>query len=250
MFSVGFVTMFTIGGLSGVLHSMVPSDYQQQDTYYVVAHFHQVLVGGALFALFSGIYYWFPKFTGRFLNESLGKVHFWLFFVGMNLTFFPMHFLGVAGMPRRIYTYDSGLGWGFWNMVATIGVYTLAVGMLVFVANFFRALRQPATAPDNPWGGATLEWATSSPPPEHDFDVIPAVRDRDPLWYDRDHGIAPAAPPEHLHIHMPPPSYYPLVLGVGILLVGIGVLSSLAVTALGVVVGFYATWAWILEPTD
>jgi cytochrome c oxidase subunit 1 len=249
-FAVALIVLFTIGGISGVMHATVPVDTQQQDTYFVVAHLHYVLFGGSIMGIFSGIYYWFPKFTGRFLSETLGKIHFWLFFIGMNLTFFPMHFLGVAGMPRRIYTYDSGLGWGFWNMVATIGVYTLVCGMLVFVVNFFRSMRQPADAPDNPWDGATLEWATSSPPPEHDFDVIPEVRDRDPLWYDRDHKIARPAAPAHLHIHMPPPSYYPMVLALGVVLVGVGVLSSLAVTALGAVIGIYATWAWVLEPTE
>ncbi len=249
-FAISLIVLFTIGGISGVMHATVPVDMQQQDTYFVVAHLHYVLFGGSIMGIFSGIYYWFPKFTGRFLSESLGKVHFWLFFIGMNLTFFPMHFLGIAGMPRRIYTYDAHLGWGLWNMVATIGAYTIATGMLVFVINFFRSLSQPATAPDNPWDGATLEWATSSPPPEHDFDVIPDVHDRDPLWYNRDHNIAATEPPAHLHIHMPPPSYYPMVLALGVVLVGVGVLSSLAVTALGVVIAFYATWAWILEPTE
>jgi cytochrome c oxidase subunit I len=249
-FAIAVIVLFTIGGISGVMHATVPVDTQQQDTYFIVAHLHYVLFGGSIMGIFSGIYYWFPKFTGRFLSEALGKVHFWLFFIGMNLTFFPMHLLGVAGMPRRIYTYDAQLGWGFWNMVETIGAFTIALGMLVFVWNFLRAVRQPATAPDDPWGGATLEWATSSPPPEHDFDVIPEVHDRDPLWYNREHGIKLAPAPEHLHIHVPPPSYYPMVLAAGVLLVGVGVLSNLAVTALGVVIAIYATWAWTLEPTD
>ncbi|MPZ98062.1 MAG: cytochrome c oxidase subunit I [Dehalococcoidia bacterium] len=249
-YAVAFIAMFTIGGISGVMHASPPVDAQQQDTYFIVAHIHYVLFGGAIMGILAGVYYWFPKMTGRFLDEGLGKLNFWLVFIGMNLTFFPMHFLGIAGMPRRIYTYDSGLGWDTWNLVATIGSYTIALGMLVFLVAFFRAMRQEKTAGDNPWDAATLEWATSSPPPEHDFDVVPVVRDRDPLWYDRDHNIEPPEVPEHQHIHMPPPSYIPVVLALGVLLLGVGVLSHLAVTALGVVVILYSIWAWALEPTD
>jgi cytochrome c oxidase subunit 1 len=249
-FSVAFIALFTIGGISGVMHASPPVDTQQQDTYFIVAHLHYVLFGGAIMGIFSGIYYWFPKMTGRFLDEGWGKLNFWLLFVGTNLTFFPMHFLGLSGMPRRIYTYDSGFGWDTWNMVATIGSYTLAAGFFVFILSFFKAMRQEPSAPNNPWGGSTLEWATTSPPPEHDFDVIPEVRDRDPLWYDRDHNIEQPAAPEHLHIHMPPPSYFPLVLAMGLALVGVGALSHLAITGLGVAVAVYAVWGWALEPTD
>ncbi|MBT5775218.1 MAG: cytochrome c oxidase subunit I [Dehalococcoidia bacterium] len=249
-FSVAFIALFTIGGISGVMHASPPVDAQQQDTYFIVAHLHYVLFGGAIMGIFSGIYYWFPKMTGRFLDETWGKVNFWLLFVGTNLTFFPMHFLGLSGMPRRIYTYDSGFGWDTWNLVATIGSYTLALGFLVFIVNFFMTMRQEPTAGNNPWGGSTLEWATTSPPPEHDFDVIPEVRDRDPLWYDRDHNIVQPAAPEHLHIHLPPPSYFPLVLAMGLALVGVGALSHLAVAGLGVAVTVYAIWGWALEPTE
>jgi len=249
-FAVAFIALFTIGGISGVMHAGPPVDGQQQDTYFIVAHLHYVLFGGAIVGIFSGIYYWFPKMTGRFLDESWGKVNFWLMFVGVDLTFFPMHFLGLSGMPRRIYTYDSGFGWDTWNLVATIGAYTLALGILVFIINFFKTLRQPPTAGNNPWDGSTLEWATSSPPPEHDFDVIPEVRDRDPLWYDRDHNITQPLPPEDLHIHLPPPSYFPLVLAMGMALIGVGALSHLAITALGAAVVVYAIWGWALEPTE
>ncbi len=153
LFSVAFIITFTIGGISGVMHASPPVDSQHQDTYFVVAHIHYVLFGGAIMGIFSGIYYWFPKMTGRFLSESLGKLHFWLLFIGMNMTFFPMHFLGLAGMPRRIYTYDQGLDWGFWNMFATIGVVRdRPRASLIFVWNFFRTMRQPKTAEDNPWG--------------------------------------------------------------------------------------------------
>ncbi len=198
----------------------------------------------------AALYYWFPKFTGRFLSESIGSVSFWLMFVGMNTTFFPMHFLGLSGMPRRIYTYDAGLGWDRWNFVATAGSYILALGVLLFVVNVVRSLRQPRTAPDNPWDAATLEWATSSPPPAHNFTTIPEVRDRDPLWYERDHprpvelGAVPARP-----IHLPPPSYFPLVITIGVVLIGIGLLSHLALSFAGIAVVVYGVWGWALEPT-
>jgi cytochrome c oxidase subunit 1 len=249
-FSVAFIFLFTIGGISGVMHASPAVDGQHQDSYFVVAHIHYVLFGGAIMGIFSGIFYWFPKMTGRFLNETSGKWTFWLLFVGMNLTFFPMHFLGLAGMPRRIYTYDEGLGWETWNLVATIGVYVIVVGISIFIVNFFRTMRQPQTAGDNPWDAATLEWATSSPPPEHNFDVVPEVHDRDPLWYNRDHGIAPAAKPEHLHIHLPPPSYMPLIVAMGVALLGIGGLSHVAVAVLGMAVVVYGIWGWALEPTE
>ena len=249
-FAVSFIALFTIGGISGVMMASPPIDTQQQDTYFIVAHIHYVLFGGAIMGIFAGVYYWFPKMTGRFLDETLGKLSFWLLFIGMNVTFFPMHFLGVAGMPRRIYRYDEGLGWDNWNMVATVGSYMLAFGVLVFIVNFFRTMAQERTAEDDPWGGASLEWTTTSPPPEHDFDVIPEVHDRDPVWYNRDHGIEPTVPDEPEHIHLPPPSYYPLIVSLGVLLLGVGVLSHLALTALGVVVIVYSVWGWVLEPTD
>ena len=249
-FAVAFVALFTIGGISGVMHASPPVDQQQQDTYFIVAHIHYVLVGGALFGVFSGLYYWWPKMTGRLLNETLGKWNFWLMFVGMNLAFFPMHFLGVSGMPRRIYTYDSGLGWDFWNLVATVGAFILALGVLVFIINVFKTQQNEPDAGDNPWDAPTLEWATTSPPPEHDFDVIPEVRSREPLWYDRDHGIEQPEPEPGVHIHMPPPSYYPIIIAFGVLLLGLGPLTHLAITALGVPVIIYGTWGWTLEPTD
>ncbi|MHC4910781.1 MAG: cytochrome c oxidase subunit I, partial [Planctomycetota bacterium] len=147
-FAVGFIATFTIGGISGVMHASPTIDSQQQDTYFIVAHLHYVLFGGAIMGIFAGIYYWFPKFTGRFLSESIGKLHFWLFFIGMSLTFFPMHFLGVSGMPRGIYTYDSGFGWETWNFVATVGAFVIAAGMLAFIWNFLRSLRDEPNAPD------------------------------------------------------------------------------------------------------
>ena len=249
-FSVAFIALFTIGGISGVMHAGPAVDSQHQDTYFVVAHIHYVLFGGAIMGIFSGIFYWFPKMTGRFLSETLGKWSFWVMFAGMNLTFFPMHFLGVSGMPRRIYTYDEGFGWEAWNMAATIGSYLIAVSVLIFLVNFFRTMRQEPTAPDNPWDGSTLEWATSSPPPEHDFDVVPEVHSYTPLWTNRDMGIAPPEVPENNHIHLPPPSYMPLILAIGIGVLAVGLLSHLALVGIGVAVAIYGIWGWTLEPTE
>jgi cytochrome c oxidase subunit 1 len=153
-------------------------------------------------------------------------------------------------MPRRIYTYDAGMGWDFWNSFATMGANILAISMLLFIWNFFRTMRREPTAPPNPWDAATLEWATASPPPEHDFDVIPEVRSREPLWYDRDHGIEPPVPPEGAYIHMPPPSYYPIMIAIGTLLLALGPLTHMAISVLGPPVIIYAIWRWALEPTD
>ena len=182
LFAVGFVAMFLIGGLDGIHLAVVPVDWQLTDTYYVVSHLHYVLFGGAIFGIVSGVYYWFPKITGRRLQEGLGKWHFWLMFVGMNLVFMPMHFLGIQGMPRRIYTYDSGRGWEIWNFIETVGAFIVAAGMLIFIINFFVSLRKKATNETDPWDGYTLEWKTTSPPPAYNFEKIPTVRGLRPLW--------------------------------------------------------------------
>ena len=181
-FAVAFVAMFTIGGLSGIMHASPPVDLQQTDSYFVVAHFHYVLFGGTILALFAGIYYWFPKMTGRLLDDRLGKLHFWLMLLGFNLTFFPMHFLGLMGMPRRIYTYAPGLGWDFWNLVCTVGAIVQGISLIVFLANVARSLRAGAPAGPDPWDGRTLEWALPSPPPAYNFAALPLVRRRDALW--------------------------------------------------------------------
>jgi cytochrome c oxidase subunit 1 len=182
LFAVGFVAMFLIGGLDGIHLAVVPVDWQLTDTYYVVSHLHYVLFGGAIFGIFSGAYYWFPKIAGRRLHEGLGKWHFWLMFIGMNLVFMPMHILGIEGMPRRIYTYGAGRGWEIWNFIETIGALIIAVGMLIFIVNFFASLRKEATNEADPWDGYTLEWKTASPPPVYNFAEIPSVRSRRPLW--------------------------------------------------------------------
>jgi cytochrome c oxidase subunit I len=182
LFSVGFLLMFPIGGLSGVSLAVVPFDWQITDTYYVVAHIHYVFFGGSALGIFSAIYYWFPKATGKLLSEKLGVWNFWLVFLGLNLTFFPMHMLGLLGMPRRQWTYHEGLGWTVYNFIETIGAFIIALGVLVFIINLVVSFRSGARAGADPWDAWTLEWATASPPPEYNFVKTPVVRSRRPLW--------------------------------------------------------------------
>ncbi len=182
LFFAGFIVMFTIGGVSGVMTAAAPSDQQLTDTYFVVAHIHYVLIGINLLPVMGGLYVWFPKMTGRLLDERLGRWNFWLVFLGFNIAFLPMHWTGLAGMPRRIYTYPEGLGWTTVNLVTTIGAFILAVGVLLLLINIAISRRHGAPAGPNPWGGPTLEWSTPSPPPPYDFAVIPAVASRHPLW--------------------------------------------------------------------
>jgi cytochrome c oxidase subunit I+III len=182
LFVLGFFFIFVMGGLSGVMQASVPVDLQLHDTFFVVAHFHYVLIGGAVFPLFGALHYWFPKFTGRMLKEGLGKLTFWLMFAGFNLTFFPMHQLGLQGMPRRVYTYLPGMNWGDLNLLATAGGLILTLGVLTFVINAFASRRRGAVAGDNPWGADTLEWGTSSPPPSYNFFRLPVVQGREALW--------------------------------------------------------------------
>jgi cytochrome c oxidase subunit I+III len=182
LFVLGFFAILVLGGLTGIMVGAVPFDLQVHDSYFVVAHLHYVLLGGAVFPLFGAFFYWFPKFTGRMLDESLGRWQFWLFFVGFNVAFFPMHILGLEGMPRRIYTYGAETGWGTLNLVATIGAAIVALSVLVFVVNFVRSLAKGKLAGDNPWAASTLEWATQSPPPAFNFVALPVVASREPLW--------------------------------------------------------------------
>ena len=182
LFVLGFFLTFIIGGVTGVMLASVPFDMQAHDSYFVVAHLHYVLLGGGVFPLFAAYYYWFPKWTGRMLSERLGYLHFALWFIGMHLTFFPMHALGLAGMPRRLYTYPDGMGWQPANVAATIGAYILGVSMLVFIANVLKSRRGGMPAGDNPWMADTLEWATTSPPPSYTFARVPVVQGRSALW--------------------------------------------------------------------
>ncbi len=216
LFAVGMVGAFTLGGISGVMHATSPADLQQTDTYFVVAHFHYVLVGGTMLGVFAGFYYWFPKLTGRLMSETLGKWHFWLFFIGLNLTFFPMHFSGLLGMPRRTYTYSAQLNVQGWNIVSTVGGYLTAVAVLIFAWNLLRSWRKGTPAGHNPWGAPTLEWATSSPPPEYNFGRVPVIHNREPLWLEGADEIIAAAQAEPEHVHLPPPSYWPIFTAVGI----------------------------------
>jgi cytochrome c oxidase subunit 1 len=267
LFAIGFVAMFVIGGLSGVTHAIVPHLTQQTDTYYVVAHFHYVLFGGAIFGLFAGLYYWWPKMFGKLLSEGLGKLHFWLMFLGFNLTFGPFHILGLQGMPRRIYTYPDGMGWNFWNLMATVGSFLIAISILVFIVNAVRTRTKGEDASDDPWDARTLEWATTSPPPEHNFDEVPVVEKRDDFWHKK-YLTSPEGDPvrvfaggqdaegfvqqDHvaLGIHMPDPSYWPVVAAAGLPMMGYGVVySNWLLLGTGALVLLLGLFGWALEPS-
>jgi cytochrome c oxidase subunit I+III len=184
-FILGFIALFVIGGVSGVMTAAVPFDWQLTDTYFVVAHLHYVLVGINVFPVVAGVYYWFPKFTGRLMDERLGTWNFWTMFIGANLVFFPMHIVGLLGMPRRIYTYPAGLGWDAYNMLETVGAFLFALGVLLFIANVWRSRRHGETSGPNPWDAPTLEWSVPSPPPPYNFARLPVIGSRHPLWEDR-----------------------------------------------------------------
>jgi cytochrome c oxidase subunit 1/cytochrome c oxidase subunit I+III len=186
LFIVGFIILFIVGGLSGVMFAAIPFDQQVHDTYFVVAHFHFVIFGAAVFPILGGIYFWFPKVTGRIYHERAGQISFWLTFAGTLITFFPMHILGLVGMPRRDYTYAPGLGWTGLNMIETIGSYLLAAGLVLMVGTLLRAYFRGAPAGNNPWRAPTLEWSTSSPPPPYNFPVIPTVTSPYAMWDPQD----------------------------------------------------------------
>jgi cytochrome c oxidase subunit 1 len=265
LFAIGLVGTFVIGGLSGVMHSSPPSDLQQTDTYFVVAHFHYVLIGGTVFGLFSGLYYWFPKVTGRMLSEKLGAAHFWLTFLALNVTFFPMHFSGLLGMPRRTFTYAEGLGLETFNLISTIGAFIFTLSFVPLVLALWRAWRRGEPAGPNPWDAATLEWTMSSPPPHYNFAVIPQVESRDSLWHphiDPGHvpgagdaepgGVTPRLQPDPAPepVHMPNPSFWPLILALGMLVVTIGALIGLRVVIPGVLLMFVGLYGWAFEPVE
>ncbi|MGH7580653.1 MAG: cytochrome c oxidase subunit I [Gemmatimonadales bacterium] len=253
-FAVGFIAMFIIGGLSGVMHAPPPADLQQNDTYFIVAHFHYVMFGGSIFALVAGGYYWWPKMFGRMLNEGLGKLHFWLMLIGFNLTFFPMHFVGLNGMPRRTYTYPKELGFETLNQIETAGAFILGLSFVVFLINIIRTSRQPRNAPADPWNGATLEWAIPSPPQEWNFNELPVVHGRDPLWeLKREHGGTLPEPPHTsgAGIHLPNPSYWPLISAIGVASIFVAIMMSPKWGPWGIVVAvallFFGIYNWLFE---
>jgi cytochrome c oxidase subunit 1 len=254
LFALGFIALFIIGGLSGVSHAVSPSDFQQQDTYYIVAHLHYVLFGGSIFGLFAGIYYWFPKITGRMVNETWGKINFWLLFIGMNVTFFPMHMLGMNGMPRRIYTYAEEFGWGDMNMIASLGYIVIFLGMLAFVVAMLKSLRGERAGHD-PWDAPGLEWSISSPPPAYNFAEIPQVDGLDQYWIVKARakaaglGDVPAeAPVDPSTIHMPSPSYWPIWIAAGTTLIAGGIVSHFALSFVGGIFAVIGIIGWSNEP--
>jgi len=274
LFALGFIAMFTMGGLSGFMHASPPADLQQTDTYFVVAHIHYVLFGGAILGLFAGAYYWFPKVTGRMYNERLGKWHFWLMLIAFNITFFPMHILGTEGMPRRYYTYEANMGWDLWNLIETIGAFAMAFSILIFTWNVLVSLRAGQIAGDDPWDAATLEWSTSSPPPVYNFAKIPTIYSRRPLWDTKYPDLEMAHAPGAVvlrrgeavqrerervgqhdsqePIHLPSSTYGPLIVAFGITVAaygGVYVASSGGLSAIGCVIGLlimgYGVVTWI-----
>lgn len=220
LWAVSFIPSFVIGGTTGVMLSMPPADYQFHDSYFVVAHFHYVIIGGVVFGLFAGMYYWWPKMFGRMLNEFWGKVAFWLFFVGFHFTFFPQHFLGLMGMPRRVFTYNEGLGLEAGNLISTIGAMGMGLGTLIIILSVVASIKGEK-APADPWDGRTLEWAIPSPPPEYNFKQTPLTRGLDTFWLDKMEGKKEVTYAEPVgDIHMPSPSILPLIMSIGLFIVG------------------------------
>lgn len=277
LFAVGLIVQFTIGGLSGVTHAVAPSDTQQTDTYYIVAHFHYVIFGGAVLGLFSGFYYWWPKVFGKLLSESLGKWNFWLMIAGMNLTFGPMHIIGLQGQPRRMYRWTefrAGEGFfnlGFWNLVATIGTFVLGVGILLFLVNIWithRPNSKTPPAPADPWDARSLEWITSSPPKEYNFARTPQVSQLDEFFHRKYEDVGEGDKHEYVqkmtgeeviqfeednadpNIHLPAPSYWPMVLAFALPVMAYGVIYNTLLIVAGAAIATMAMFGWALEPAD
>jgi cytochrome c oxidase subunit 1 len=223
LFGAWFIPSFVMGGVTGVMLSVPPADWQYHDTYFVVGHFHYVIVGGVVFGLFAGLYYWWPKMFGKMLNETLGKISFWTWFIGFHLTFFIQHFLGLWGMPRRVFTYLEDQGWDLANFVSSIGAFFMTFSVIVLVINIIVTQLSGKQAPADPWDGRTLEWSLPSPPPEYNFKQIPLIRGLDAFWLEKMEGKKEMTPAEPLGpIHMPSPSILPFVMGVGFFISGLG----------------------------
>ncbi|HEX2853655.1 MAG TPA: cytochrome c oxidase subunit I [Opitutaceae bacterium] len=269
MFALGFIWMFMIGGLSGVMHSAAPADAQQQDSYFVIAHFHYVLIGGSIFALLAGIHYWFPLMFGRKIAEFWGKLSFWVVFAGFNITFFPMHFLGLNGMPRRTFTYDPNLGWNSANLIASVGAGILGIGIFIYFAVMVYTYFKGERVGKDYWDARTLEWSLPNPPPEYNFAVIPTVHARDAYWYEKHHQEEIAkekaehakAEESHGGIHMPNASIWPFVTSMGLLLGAWGVSgvtadpspgihAKLAICLAGGAIMILGIYLWSLEGNE
>ncbi|MCH1524970.1 MAG: cbb3-type cytochrome c oxidase subunit I, partial [Candidatus Actinomarina sp.] len=269
LFSLGFIGMFLIGGLSGVTHAIVPADTQQTDTYYVVAHFHYVLFGGAMFGIFSGLYYWFPKVWGKMYNETLGKIHFWLMMIGFNLTFGPMHWLGLQGQVRRTWVYAEETNLAFWNLIVSIGAFIIALSILVFMANWIYSRRKGPEAGFDPWDARTIEWSIPSPTPVWNFSKAPEVKSLDDFWhkkYDEDEEGRPVkkATTEAMlleleeeglnpkeDIALPNPSYFPIILASGLPFLGYAVIyKSLPLGIVGTLLILVGSFGWGTEPLE
>jgi cytochrome c oxidase subunit 1 len=265
MFALGFIWMFMMGGFSGIMHSAAPADAQQQDSYFVIAHFHYVLIGGSLFALLAGIHYWFPLMFGRKVSEFWGKLSFWVIFAGFNITFFPMHFLGLNGMPRRTFTYDGNLGWNEPNFIATVGAFILGVGVFIYFVVMVYTYYKGEKVGRDPWDGRTLEWSIPNPPPEYNFAVIPTVHARDAFWYEKHHREEVAkekaehAAEDEAHggIHMPFQSIYPFVASLGLFIMGLGVAVighdphvKIAISGAGFLVMLAGIFLWAHEGNE
>ncbi|HUC93800.1 MAG TPA: cytochrome c oxidase subunit I [Paenibacillus sp.] len=234
LFAVGFIPTFVMGGVTGVMLASAPADYQYQDTYFVVAHFHYVIVGGLVLGLFAGLHYWWPKMFGRMLSEKLGKWTFWTFFIGFHMTFLLQHFLGLLGMPRRTWTYLDGLGFNEMNLISTIGAFLMGIGTLFFLVNICVTLAKPKTAGSDPWeDGRTLEWSIPSPAPEYNFAQTPLVRGYDALWKEKTEGNKGMTPAEPLGpIHMPSPSILPFIMALGLFIAGFGFMYAVWIAAI------------------
>jgi len=273
LFSIAFIINFVIGGVSGVLHAVVPSDWQQTDTYFIIGHFHYVLVGGGLFGIFAGIYYWFPHVFGKKLDEKIGKIHFWILFLGLHLTFLPQHWLGLQGMVRRTWWYDKGMNIEFWNLISTIGSLIILISVLVFILNWIYSKRMGEDTEFDPWDGRTLEWSTPLPPPEYNFYDIPKVKTKDEFWYRKysvdkeDRSISKGNHTEikkytlattlmdTSHIHLPSNSLFPFITGLSLPFLGWslifrGSFTAVVLLLIGVLTLFIGIFGWTLEPEN